>query len=166
MLVPEWVADTSKNGYSLPFVHEWENACRGGAMTTYPWGDDSTGSAEYGWFHGNGKLRIQKTGQKKPNGYGLYDMCGNVLEWTQNWVNAHSKTERMQKGEVSEQMYSYRTGTHFFGLSNECPERESELCANNQTQIFRPTMSRSLTMQGRAAMTRKSSTAKQIELIR
>ena len=70
----------------LPTDAEWEFACRAGTMsgrydgTEYVDGADS-GAALLGWFGTDWKSRPQPVGLLKPNGYGLYDMYGNVFEW-------------------------------------------------------------------------------------
>ena len=70
----------------LPTDAEWEFACRAGTLsgrydgTEYVSGADS-GAALLGWFGTDWASRPQPVGLLKPNGYGLYDLYGNVFEW-------------------------------------------------------------------------------------
>ena len=67
------------NGFRLPFEAEWEWAAKGGQAFFRYAGSNNLG--EVGWYHDNSGERTHPVGQKKPNGYGLYDMSGNVEEW-------------------------------------------------------------------------------------
>ena len=70
--------DEFANGYRLPTVEEWLVAAAGGESYIYAGSDDID---EVAWYKGNSGNMTHKVGQKKPNGYGLYDMTGNVNEW-------------------------------------------------------------------------------------
>ena len=70
--------NTSANGYRLPTVVEWQYAARGGQDYTYA---GSNEIYEVAWYEGNSFGETHPVAQKKANGYGLYDMTGNVFEW-------------------------------------------------------------------------------------
>jgi len=86
----KWDAD----GYRLPTEAEWEYACRAGTSSRYYWGDTATPGAgnPYAWCN-NWETPCGNTNEVArltPNGFGLYDMSGNVEEWCWDWYGPHA----------------------------------------------------------------------------
>jgi sulfatase modifying factor 1 len=101
-------ANWSANGYRLPTEAEWEKAARGGVSgKRFPWGTDTISHAQANYFGSSsyaydfsqinnyhpsyttgGQPYTSPVGSFGANGYGLYDMAGNVSEWSWDWYGS------------------------------------------------------------------------------
>ena len=86
---------TTNTEFTLPLESEWEYAARGGLSNSiYPWGGPNLTNSKgcylanfkprRGDYASDGWYTTAPVGSFDPNGYGLYDMAGNVAEWTQS----------------------------------------------------------------------------------
>jgi len=71
----------SLSGYRLPTSAEWEFACRAGTVTSRYYGLNDSLVGHYAWYAANAQRRTWPVASLKPNGLGLFDMYGNVIEW-------------------------------------------------------------------------------------
>jgi len=70
------------NKYRLPTEPEWEYCARAGNESKWSFGDEEGNLGNNAWYIGNSGDKTHPVAQKKPNKFGLYDMYGNVWEWT------------------------------------------------------------------------------------
>jgi formylglycine-generating enzyme required for sulfatase activity len=83
----KWLSKRTGRSYRLPTEAEWEYACRGGTTNVFGCGDDAELLVDFAWFKANSDDEPHEVAKKKPNGWGLYDMLGNVREWVSDFYS-------------------------------------------------------------------------------
>ena len=109
----EWLSALTGHFYRLPTEAEWEYMARAGSDHPYFFGKDASVLDDYAWFAENSDESYHKVGLKKPNPWGLYDIYGNVAEWTldQYNENGYSKASIPFEPAVNEYPVAIRGGS-------------------------------------------------------
>ena len=82
-----WLSKVTGRRYRLPSEAEWEYSARAGTSDYFSFGNDDNELPKYGWFAENSESHPHPVGTKLPNKFGLFDMHGNVSEWTADCAN-------------------------------------------------------------------------------
>lgn len=140
-------------GRELPTEAEWEFAARGGLDgAEFAWGDEFTPEGRQMANTWQGEFPFENlleddyewtapVGSFPPNGYGLYDMVGNVWEWTTDWYQQHSEIQHTccgsfnPQGGERERSYDPRERTR---IPRKVMKGGSYLCAPNYCRRYRP----------------------------
>ena len=103
-------------GYRLPTEAEWEYAAKAGGSYTYS-GSNTVG--DVAWYGSNSSSRTHAVAGKTANAFGLYDMSGNVWEWTNDWYGAYSSGSAVDPvGASSGSTRVFRGGDWYHGESS------------------------------------------------
>lgn len=110
-----WLSGKDKQHYRLPSEAQWEYAARGGGrIERYAGGDDVDALA---WYADNAGGATHPVGLKMPNALGLYDMSGNVWQWTADWYSQsyyRQSPKQNPNGPVAGTKRVFRGGSWFY----------------------------------------------------
>ena len=131
---------------SLPTETQWEYAARGGLNhAIYSWGEQYSEKKANTWqglfpvfnTKADGYIGTAPVGSFQPNGYGLYDITGNVWEWTTDWYRPghdHKSHTSNPQGPSKQESFDPREP----GVAKHVIKGGSYLCAPNYCSRYRP----------------------------
>ena len=109
----------SKKGFRLPTEAEWEWAAKGGTNDKWAGTNVQGQLGTYAWYYANSGNKTHQVKLKSANGYGLYDMSGNVWEWCWDWYSSSTPTGGQDpKGAASGVIRVVRGGGWGIGADN------------------------------------------------
>jgi formylglycine-generating enzyme required for sulfatase activity len=114
----------------LPTEAQWEYACRAGSTTRFGHGDDEARLVDYAWhaLRGYDAYATHPVGAKKPNGWGLFDMHGNVAEFCSDWFGPYPV-------DMQEDPQGPASGSEHVWRGGSCRDFPSELASGSRKAV-------------------------------
>ena len=113
----KWLSKETGQTWRLPTEAEWEYAAKGGQNYKYAGGNTIE---NVGYYSSNSGSNTHLRGQKSPNGYGLYDMTGNVWEWCSDWYGAYDASDKNNPQGAKTGSFRVLRGGSWHGYARHC----------------------------------------------
>jgi eukaryotic-like serine/threonine-protein kinase len=114
-----WPLELGRRGFRLPTESEWEVASRAGARTAYGFGGEASLLGRFGWFAQNNGKHGHPPQELRPSVRGLFDLHGNVFEWTHDWYGDFGETAAVDSlGAKEGSNRGRRGGSWIFGAAD------------------------------------------------
>lgn len=126
-----WLYEKTGQFYRLPTEAEWTYACLAGQ--SWQPGEDELG--KYAWYYDNSYEKYHKTGEKAPNPWGLYDLLGNVAEWT---LDHYEKDYLEAIGEGTQNPWVIPSRRHSRTVKGGSYDSEAAECSCGQREKSQP----------------------------
>lgn len=111
-----WLSKKENRKIRLPKFVEWEYACRANTNSRYGVGDDEQSLSEHAWYAGNSGRTVHAVGSAKSNPWKLFDMNGNVWEWTATEV----PDQLTEKTPFRNRICAFIKGGSFLNSASSC----------------------------------------------
>jgi formylglycine-generating enzyme required for sulfatase activity len=115
-----WPVELGKRGFRLPTESEWELASRAGARTTYGFGSDVGLLGRFGWFTENSGKHVHPPRELRPGVRGLFDMHGNLSEWTHDWAGDYGVEAMIDPLGAKEGSFRVYRGGSWLSVAANC----------------------------------------------
>lgn len=127
----EWLYKKTGIFYRLPTEAEWLYVCSEGSGEKLPKSYSGASPSDYAWFEESSGEKYQPTGTKQPNQWGVYDLIGNVSEWTMDWYSEDYYSELKLRGKEGILWPLKKHPTAVMGSNYQSPSND----CNCQTKI-------------------------------
>jgi eukaryotic-like serine/threonine-protein kinase len=115
-----WPLELGRRGFRLPTETEWEVAGRAGARTAYGFGSDVSLLGRFGWFVENSGKHVHPPRELRPSVRGLFDLHGNLFEWTHDWYGGYGETVAVDSLGAKEGSYRVLRGGGWDCITANC----------------------------------------------
>lgn len=128
--------ESKRYRFRLPTAAEWEYACRAGTSTAFFFGNDPSLLKEYAWYIDGSDTHSHSVAQKRPNPWGLFDMLGNVQEWTSDTPDLPTNVKLTDQQKEEFNTAHVARGGDYSSLPRDCRAASRQSFAHHSSRDF------------------------------